>query len=199
MMPALSMVADARQQVRLIPEADASAMPQSDERLRYMVEAHFDFIWRSLRGLGVPSGSVDDAAQHVFLIASQKLDAIELGREKSFLFSTARGVAANARRSIARSRERLDDVAIAASVDPAPDPEQALSSQQGRKLLETILETMDEDTREVFVLFELEGLTTSSIATLIGAPMGTVASRLRRAREAFQREARRIQASGGGK
>lgn len=41
-----------------------------------MVDAYFDFIWRSLRGLGVPAGAADDAAQHVFLIAYQKLDEI---------------------------------------------------------------------------------------------------------------------------
>lgn len=178
-------------------QAKTPAMPKSDERLKYMVEAYFDFIWRSLRGLGVASANVDDAAQQVFLIASQKLDAIELGREKSFLFATARGVAANARRSASRSREHADDALVAAHVDPAPNPEQALSSQQGRKVLERILESMDEDARMVFVLFELEGMTTASIATLIGAPMGTVASRLRRAREDFQREARRIQSEGG--
>src|SRR5437868_4819473 len=80
-----------------------------DTRLRAMVDAHFEFIWRSLRGLGVPSGNVDDAAQQVFWIAAQKLDVIATGSERAFLFSTARGVAANARRARARSREQADD------------------------------------------------------------------------------------------
>jgi RNA polymerase sigma-70 factor (ECF subfamily) len=178
-------------------QANAPAtMPKSDDRLRYMVEAYFDFIWRSLRGLGVAQANVDDAAQQVFLIASQKLDAIELGAEKSFLFSTARGVAANARRSAARSREHADEAIVAAQIDPSPNPEQALSSHQGRALLEKILESMDDDTRTVFVLFELEGMTMASIATLVGVPMGTVASRLRRAREDFQNQARRIRSGG---
>jgi RNA polymerase sigma-70 factor (ECF subfamily) len=62
--------------------------------------------------------------------------------------------------------------------------------------LERILESMDEDTRTVFVLFELEGMTMAAIAKLVGVPMGTVASRLRRAREDFQREARRVRSGG---
>lgn len=181
---------------RPMRQSDAPAMPRSDERLRYMVEAYFDFIWRSLRGLGVPAATADDAAQQVFLVASQKLDSIELGREKSFLFATARGVAANARRALARSREQLDEALVEARVDPNPDPEQALGAKEARAELDRILESMDDDTRTVFVLFELEGLTTSSIAQMTGAPMGTVASRLRRAREQFQREARRRQEGG---
>lgn len=176
-------------------EASAPAMPKSEERLKYMVEAYFDFIWRTLRGLGVPHGNVDDAAQQVFLVASQKLASISPGAEKSFLFSTARGIAANARRSAMRSREQLDEGMMMSHVDPAPDPEQALSDQESRRILERVLESMDDDTRTVFVLFELEGLTTNAIATLVGVPSGTVASRLRRAREDFQKSVRRMRGS----
>src|SRR5579872_3279174 len=67
-------------------------------RFRGMVDSHFNFVWRYLRGLGVPEASVDDAAQHVFVVAAEKLDAIADGRERSFLVGTALGVAANARR-----------------------------------------------------------------------------------------------------
>ena len=80
-----------------------------------------------------------------FLIASQKLDAITTGSERAFLFSTARGVAANARRSISRSREQADDVVLAQSVDEAPDPEQAAQKSQGKKLLERVLGEMTEE------------------------------------------------------
>jgi hypothetical protein len=52
---------------RRLTAADRSA-------LHDLLLAHFDFIWRSLRRLGVPEDSVDDAAQQVFVVASRKID-----------------------------------------------------------------------------------------------------------------------------
>jgi len=177
------------------PESSvAPAMSKADAaRFRAMVDANFDFIWRSLRGLGVPAASIDDAAQQVFWTASQKLSTIAAGSERSFLFATARGIASNARRSQHRSRELLDDEAIASHVDGAPDPEQAVATREARRVLDRILDGLSEDLRAVFLLYELEGQTMAEIASILGTPMGTVASRLRRAREEFQAAARRFQ------
>ena len=55
-----------------------------------------------------------------------------------------------------------------------------------RKLPDPNLSTMDMDLRTTFVLFELEGLSTPEIAQLAEIPLGTAASRLRRAREHFR-------------
>jgi RNA polymerase sigma-70 factor (ECF subfamily) len=164
-----------------------------------MVEAHLEFIWRTLRGLGVPSASADDAAQQVFLIAARKLDLVAEGSERSFLFATAKGVAANVRRSQARNREHFDEGAIEQEIDAAPNPEQAVATRQAHGILERLLDEMPEDMRTVFVLFELEGLATSAIAELLDVPIGTVASRLRRAREHFQRRTGELQGGGGGR
>lgn len=176
----------------------APALSKADAaRFRTMVDTNFDFIWRSLRGLGVPASSIDDAAQQVFWTASQKLSTIAVGSERSFLFATARGIASNARRSQLRNRELLDDDAIATHVDRAPDPEQVAASREARRLLDRILDGLSEELRTVFLLYELEGQTMAEIASLLGTPMGTVASRLRRAREEFQNAARRYQAGPG--
>ncbi len=183
---------------RATPEAPetsrAAAMSKADAaRFRAMVDTNFDFIWRSLRGLGVPAASIDDAAQQVFWTASQKLSTIAAGSERSFLFATARGIASNARRSQHRNRELLDDEAVASHVDRAPDPEQAAVTREARRVLDRILDGLSEDLRAVFLLYELEGQTMAEIASILGTPMGTVASRLRRAREEFQTAARRFQ------
>ena len=176
----------------------ASGMSKTDAaRFRKMVDTNYDFIWRSLRGLGVPAASIDDAAQQVFWTASQKLSTIAVGSERSFLFATARGMASNARRSQLRNRELLDDDAIASHVDRAPDPEEVAASREARRLLDRILDGLSEELRTVFLLYELEGQTMAEIASLLGTPMGTVASRLRRAREEFQNAARRYQAGPG--
>ena len=171
---------------------------EAGARLRRIVDEHYDFIWRALRGLGVTAAGADDAAQQVFLVASQKLDAIVAGSERAFLFATARGIASNARRSQARNRELLDDHLLAAQVDQAPNPEQAALTSEARHLLERLLDRMPDDLRTVFVLFELEGMTTSAIAEILAIPAGTVASRLRRAREDFAREAEGLRHSGRG-
>jgi RNA polymerase sigma-70 factor (ECF subfamily) len=169
-----------------------------EARLRSMVDAHFDFVWRALRGLGIPSASADDAAQSVFLIASQKLANIAPGSERAFLFATARGVAANLRRAQRSYHQVLDAATHSAEGDRAPSPEEQLAAQQGLRALERFLAGLDEDMRAAFVLFELEGMTTAEIAALLAVPMGTVASRLRRAREEFQAFARRFHGAAGG-
>ncbi len=181
------------------PTSDLPARDSASEaRIRSLVDVHYDFIWRTLRGLGVSPGGIDDATQQVFWIASQKIDLIELGAERSFLFSTARGIASNLRRSRTRSRELLDEDAMTNHIDDAPGPEQLASSAQAKQILGGILDSMDEDIRTVFVLFELEGLSTVDIAELLGLPSGTVASRLRRAREEFAAATRRFRAANGG-
>jgi RNA polymerase sigma-70 factor (ECF subfamily) len=69
--------------------------------------------------------------------------------------------------------------------------------QQGRAraLLDEILEAMPTELRAPFVLFELEEMTMSEIAQTLEIPPGTVASRLRRAREIFQEQSRRLRAT----
>jgi RNA polymerase sigma-70 factor (ECF subfamily) len=62
-------------------------------------------------------------------------------------------------------------------------------------MLDTFIASLDVDTRTVFVLTELEGFTTPEIAGMLDVPLGTAASRLRRAREKFQSMAREIYGS----
>lgn len=181
----------------VIPTRRTETKVERDTRLRAMVAAHFEFIWRALRGLGVPAANVDDATQQVFWIAAQKLDVIASGSERAFLFSTARGVAANARRARSRNREQADDGSLELVSDAAPDPEEAAQKSQAKRLLERVLSEMNEDIRTVFVLFELEGLTSVEIADLLQIPVGTAASRLRRAREEFQIAVTKLQLERG--
>jgi RNA polymerase sigma-70 factor (ECF subfamily) len=61
-------------------------------------------------------------------------------------------------------------------------------------VLDALLEAMPFDLRSVFVLYEIEEMTMADIARTLGVPAGTVASRLRRARETFETLSRRAQA-----
>lgn len=179
---------------------DGSAVANRDplaaadkRRLTSIVQEQFDFIWRSLRRLGVPVSEVDDCAQQVFWVASRKLASIAIGSERAFLFATALRVASDARRSRGRRREVPEDDADP-PFDDAPRPDEIAEQRRARAVLDEVLAAMPMELRAVFVLFELEEMSTAEIATLLEIPTGTVASRLRRAREEFQRLVGRMQA-----
>jgi RNA polymerase sigma-70 factor (ECF subfamily) len=67
----------------------------------------------------------------------------------------------------------------------APSPERQLVTARRAKQLEQILDAMPLEYRVVFVMFEIEGLSSEEIAANVGAPLGTVYSRLHRARKRF--------------
>jgi RNA polymerase sigma-70 factor (ECF subfamily) len=158
-----------------------------------LVEREFRFVWRLLRRLGLAASDADDAAQQVFLIAARRFGDIRPGRERSFLYTTALHVASKARRGVDRRREDLD-----ADVEPAPDEavsmEDLVDRRRARELLDSILDTMPLDLRAVLVLHEIDELSAAEIAEVIGVPVGTAASRLRRAREVFATRVRRLEA-----
>ena len=166
--------------------ADAQLNQTSKDRLGAIVREHSRNVWRALRRLGVPVDLVDDATQEVFIIVSRKLYFIDAGAERSFLYGTALRVAANLRRSRqARPFDQLRETDISLW-QTEPDAEQLVHRKHLRILLDQILDKMPDDLREVFVLFELEKLTRNELADLLGLPAGTIASRLRRARELFE-------------
>lgn len=165
-------------------------------RLRALVTDNFSFVWRSLVRLGVPRADAEDALQQVFLVASRKVEAIEAGREKAFLFGTALRIASRARRTQQRRREVLDGEP-AERLDEAPGADDLLDRARAKEQLQAILDEMPIELRAVFVLFELEQVTMAEIAALLSLPPGTVASRLRRAREHFEAATKRIAARGG--
>ncbi len=162
-------------------------------RFRELVARHFDFVWRSLRRLGVRAADVDDAAQEVFVVAARRLDDIAADRERPFLFGTAARVASTRRRA---ARRRPEELAGAADEHPHLDldPEALAELAQARPLLQEILDTMSAEFRVVFVLAELEELSVREIASLVGVPLGTVSSRLRTAREKFRAGVKRLEA-----
>jgi RNA polymerase sigma-70 factor, ECF subfamily len=164
-------------------------------RFRALAIEHYDFVWRSLRRLGITPPETDDATQQVFLILSHKLSSVRQGEERSYIFGIVVRVAANMRRGRASARRReVSEEDAPESFSQGPTAESSLGRAQARAMLDDILAGMSEERRTVFVLFELEELTTPEIAELLGVPTGTVASRLRRAREDFEAAVARLHA-----
>jgi len=170
--------------------AASSFKSRSEAELRAVVDAHFDFIWRLLRRMGLATADADDETQHVFMIAMEKFDRVAPGSERTFLYGIALRVLANARRKRHRRREdALDSVPPAR--DPGELPDGALESARTRAELDTLLAELPDELRRVLVLTTLEELSMAEVALLEGIPSGTVASRLRRARALFREKLER--------
>lgn len=154
-------------------------------RLKNATVAHYDFVWRGLRRLGVAPNEVTDATQEVFVVLASKIGNVAEGAEKAFLFQTVTRVAANARRRRTRRAAESAVENLDVHADPNPTPE-SLADMSGRlRLLDTLLASLPDELREVVILCELESMTLSDAAAVLEIPQGTVASRLRRARAAL--------------
>ena len=163
-----------------------NAQVAADRQVQTWVDLHYDFTWRSLRRLGVAQADSDDAAQQVFLVASRKAGSIRSGCVRAFLFQTALRVAADFRRACRRRRESsIDDLECSNVADSSPLSDELVELRRARERLDQILDNMSLEVRAVFVLHEIDQMTMNDIASLIGIPVGTVASRLRRARQVF--------------
>jgi len=155
---------------------------------REIYEGHFDFVWRVSRRLGVPDASLDDAVQDVFVVVHRRLADFE-GRSslKSWIYGITRRVAKDHR----RRRQRKDSGKVPADdtlVDlKSATPSLNVEKREAIKLLYRLLDELDDDKREVFVLAELSEMTVPEIAEALDANVNTIYSRLRAARTAFDR------------
>jgi RNA polymerase sigma-70 factor (ECF subfamily) len=142
---------------------------------------HFAFVWRSVRRLGIPHAEVDDVVQEIFVIVHRKLAGFE-GRSqlRTWLFGVLRRVVRDQRRAIA-ARPTLARVPVTA--DSGASPEQVLERARALRTLYSLLDTLDDDKREVFVLVELESMTAPQVAEATGTNLNTVYARLRAARQ----------------
>jgi RNA polymerase sigma-70 factor (ECF subfamily) len=167
------------------PAAPALPPAGPEGRVAAMVANHHGQVWRSLRRLGLSESDADDASQQVFLVAHRRLADIAPRTEQAFLLQTALRVAADFRRSLKRRRED-DHGDLPVLADTSANPEELADRRRARAMLDRVLEAMPMDLRQVFVLFDLEELTTTEVANVLSVPKGTVASRLRRARAIFR-------------
>lgn len=158
-----------------------------------LVRAEFRYVWRLLRRLGLTEADADDAAQQVFMIASSRFTDMLPGRERSFLYGTALNVAGKWRRASRRERGEPDG-AEQPLVDATAPADELVDRHRARETLDEILALMPLELRAVLVLYEIEGQTAAEIAEITGLARGTVASRLRRAREEFSEHVKRLSA-----
>jgi RNA polymerase sigma-70 factor (ECF subfamily) len=160
--------------------------------MRAMVDEHIDFVTRTLRRAGVPPAEIDDEVQRTFIVVADRLERVEPGAEKAYLYQVATNVAWHARRGLARRREVLAEDPPE-TVEAFETPEYLAHRKGMREILDRIAQSMPETLRCVFFLYEVEGKSLIDIAEAHRIPRGTVASRLRRARAHFRRHVAAIE------
>ncbi|HET8935874.1 MAG TPA: sigma-70 family RNA polymerase sigma factor [Polyangiales bacterium] len=166
----------------------ASGPEAQRARVRAMFEAHHQLVWRSLRRYGLDAEAAADITQQAFVVALERVADIWPGRERAFLIGTALRLARSAQRMTARYC--LDTQLEERLIQTAPHPEKSATTLE---LLDRVLAQLDDGLVEVFVLFDIEGMSGPELAHALGIPTGTVASRVRRAREAFRAAAQRVE------
>ena len=147
---------------------------------------HFTFVWRSARRLGVYEAALDDVVQEVFVIVHRRLGEFE-GRSsvRTWLFGIALRVARDHRRSSARKSPE-------GTVDPDTlratglGPSESVEKAEAVRTLYAILDQMDDERREIFVMAELEQMTMPDIAETLSVNVNTAYARLRSARQMFE-------------
>jgi len=154
-------------------------------QIEQVFAAHADFVWRSLRRLGVRFADVDDALQEVFLVVYRRVAEYEdRGLMRAWLFSISRQVASHYHRAASRAETRRQRLVVDAA---APDLEEVMARREAERIVTSFLEELDEPQRMVFYLSDIEGLTAPEIATALDVNLNTVYGRLRLARKRFER------------
>lgn len=172
------------------PLPPAVGVQADKSRLEGMFRAHHQLIWRTLRRLGLSPDLAADTTQQAYLIAAERLSCIREGCERAYLFSTAIRLA---KTNFRRNRRCQLDADMDARVDPRGRAEQVSQQCSARQMMDRVFEKSPTELTTVFVLYELEGLSTPEIAEMLEIPVGTAASRLRRARETFRAAAQRME------
>ncbi|MET0339959.1 MAG: sigma-70 family RNA polymerase sigma factor [Polyangiales bacterium] len=147
-----------------------------------LFDEHASFVWRVLKRHGVPERELADACQEVFLVVHRKLAEFE-GRSsvRTWLHGVAVRVALGMRRKAHWTREVMrDDVP---EVADAATAHERLERNQQLALIEAALVALSAPKREVFALYELEGMTMAEVARTLDVPENTALSRLYAARD----------------
>jgi RNA polymerase sigma-70 factor (ECF subfamily) len=153
-------------------------------------EREFDFVFRTVRRLGVAESAAEDVTQEVFVAVHKNLGAFE-GRSsiRTWLFGIARNVAYRHRRTLGRriSTPPGQEWALEAAADEtAASAHELAERSEAARVLDALLESMDDEKREAFVLVELEEMSMPEVAEALGINVNTAYTRLRAARKQFE-------------
>jgi RNA polymerase sigma-70 factor, ECF subfamily len=144
---------------------------------------HLDAAFNYARWLTKSDAEAEEVIQDACLRAMRFFSSLRDDNARPWLFAIVRNTWYSRVSRRSSTEAALMDNARDALADDALDPEERLLQQQTVSRVRAALEQLPADFREVIVLRELEGLSYKEIAEVLRVPIGTVMSRLARARE----------------
>ena len=149
---------------------------------------YFDFVWASVRRLGVRDHAIDDVMQEIFVVVHSRLHTLQQPDSlRSWIYGVVRRTVSTYHRTRGVWPDDRQEGWTEEVIDSQqPTPFQQTEQNKQLQLLATLLAELDENKREIFVLAELEEMSAPEIAQALGIPLNTAYSRLRTARQAFE-------------
>ena len=145
---------------------------------------HLDAAFNYARWLTKNDADAEDVVQDACVRAMRFFSSLRDNNARAWFFAIVRNTwfSRVSRRANAAAAP-LSDTMRDESADAALDPEERLLQQHTVALVRAALNELPADFREVMVLREIEGMSYKEIAAVLRVPIGTVMSRLARARE----------------
>jgi RNA polymerase sigma-70 factor, ECF subfamily len=149
---------------------------------REVFEGHVRYVFRLLIHLGVPARHLEDVCQEVFVVVSRRLsECTDPESVRSWLYAIAWRVASAHRRKASNRRE-VPTADAGEQLTLSTEPAAALEDRRRMAKLDRALDTLPDDQRAVFVLYEIEQLTMREVASVVDCSINTAFSRLYAAR-----------------
>lgn len=161
----------------------------------HLVLAYQDMAFNTAYRIMSDGPAAEDATQEAFISMYQKLHTYHGGSFKAWILR----IVTNACYDELRRRKRRPTVALEPETDEgdfiespswleddAPKPDEALNNSELEEALQHCIQALDEKYRAVVVLVDVAGEDYESVAAIIHSPIGTVKSRLARARQKLQ-------------
>jgi RNA polymerase sigma-70 factor (ECF subfamily) len=192
---------------RAAPAKAASETSGKLSRFEEQVLPHLDAAYTLAVYLCRDRDAAEDVVQEAFLRAFRGFEGFRGDSGRAWLLAIVRNCHLSWREEIRRRASVIDETAAIGGEEDLPgaelpaddaDPEAMLVRACEAETVRTILDGMPEDAREILVLRDLEDLSYREIADVLEVPLGTVMSRLSRARMAFAARWRSTVAGGGG-
>ena len=164
-----------------------STATSSSERFEQLVLPHLDAAYNLARWLTRKDHDAQDVVQEAYLRAFKAIDQFQGGDARCWLLTIVRNTCFT---WMGRNRPNVPTASLDADLhdsgSDAGDPALMLDKKADRETVRQAIEALPVEFREVLILRELEGLSYQEIARVADVPIGTVMSRLARARKRLQ-------------
>ena len=179
------------------PAADALSDADRQVAFKAYVEPEIPVLLRVARSLTGSAADSEDLVQETLIRAYRAMDRFDGAHPRAWLLTILRHTASNMRRrtrpDLVEEWDHLSDPKPAFGAERPETPHDAVLSDVLDEHLERAVDSLDERFRSVLVMVDIHGLTYAECAEALGVPLGTVMSRLSRARDRMRKH---LKASG---